>query len=349
MLCNIKNITKNCQLFRQINGYDDKAVTKEEEEFPLAFGIRIHTSPHQAEQLLRMIYRPQNFYCFHVDYRSHINVFESMNSIANCFTNVVVLSNISTIYSSIRLVEADLLCMKEALKSGIKWKYYMNMAGQEIPIKTNLEIVRICQLLDGLNDISTHHPSMNRLMYHHKLEKTGPNKTNVTKQPFDGNITFRKGSAYGMLCRDFVHFAVNSNIAKKLLEYLADTYAPEETFMSTLNYIPGTPGGSNFSIAHRTRTFLSRAMIWHWDRVKCSGRYRRSVCVFNNGALPWLAEQPQVILNKVDANYDQIIIDCLEEYLHNKTQKAELLNFNYTEYQRFPHISTKKLKQYTIS
>ncbi|XP_050392131.1 beta-1,3-galactosyl-O-glycosyl-glycoprotein beta-1,6-N-acetylglucosaminyltransferase [Patella vulgata] len=345
-LCNLTKISENCQLFRQINGYEDKVVTKLEEDFPLAFGIRLHKSPVQMEQILRIIYRPHNFYCIHVDNGSDIRVFNSLKSVARCFDNVIVLSQIRTVYSSIRLVEADLLCMKEAMKSTIQWKYFLNMAGQELPLKTNLEIVQICQLFQGRNDIESEAmPSQleERIRFHHVFKNRRPYHTTVTKPPFQYPIEFRKGSAYGVLCRDFVQFALYSEIATKLVEYLSDTEAPEETFLSTLNFMHEAPGGTNVTISHYKKTYLSRAVIWMWDKIKCQGTFQRGVCIFHSGALPWLTKQPQVIGNKVSTAYDQIVIDCMEEFLHNKSVQIDFSVLNTTKYKNYPHIPNENI------
>ncbi|KAK6170304.1 hypothetical protein SNE40_018724 [Patella caerulea] len=345
-LCNLTKISENCQFFRQINGYDDKVVTKLEEDFPLAFGIRLHKSPGQMEQILRIIYRPHNFYCIHVDNGSDIRVFNSLRSVARCFDNVVVLSQIRTVYATIRLVEADLLCMKEAMKSTIQWKYFLNMAGQELPLKTNLEMVQICHLFQGKNDIESEAmPSQleERIRFHHEFKNRRPYHTPVTKPPFQYPIEFRKGSAYGVLCRDFVQFALHSEIATKLMEYLSDTESPEETFLSTLNFVHGAPGGTNVTISHSKETYLSRAVIWLWDKAKCQGIFQRGVCIFNSGALPWLMKQPELIGNKVSATYDQIVIDCMEEYLHNKSVQIDFSVLNATKYKNYPHIPSENI------
>ena len=34
-----------------------------------------------------------------------------------------------------------------------KWKYFINLTGQEFPLKTNLELVRILSSYNGANDI----------------------------------------------------------------------------------------------------------------------------------------------------------------------------------------------------
>ncbi|XP_055957722.1 beta-1,3-galactosyl-O-glycosyl-glycoprotein beta-1,6-N-acetylglucosaminyltransferase 3-like [Patella vulgata] len=347
-ICNLTKITENCQLFRHINGYDDKVITKLEEDFPLAFGIRLHNSPEQIEQILRIIYRPHNFYCIHVDTGSDIHIFNSLKAVARCFENVVVLSKIRTLYSSIRLVEADLLCMKEALKSSIQWKYFLNMAGEEVPLKTNLEIVQICQLLQGRNDIESEPATpfaIARIKWEFNVTEFQIIKTNVLKKPFTGNFLLRKGCAYGTFARKFVQFVFKNDKANDLFEFLKDTYAPEEAFFNTLNTVDGAPGGYNITIKHFNRDFLSRTVLWSWgEPINCPGEFRRAVCVFNNKALPWLVKQPEMIVNKMDGNYDQVVIDCMEEYLRNRTLQADVTGFNKTRYLQYPHIKDLRNK-----
>ena len=60
-------LTKNCSLFKVQRGYTNNPVSQEELEFPLAFSILFHKDLEQVEYLLRTIYRPQNWYCLHLD------------------------------------------------------------------------------------------------------------------------------------------------------------------------------------------------------------------------------------------------------------------------------------------
>jgi beta-1,3-galactosyl-O-glycosyl-glycoprotein beta-1,6-N-acetylglucosaminyltransferase/N-acetyllactosaminide beta-1,6-N-acetylglucosaminyltransferase len=43
--------------------------------------------------------------------------------------------------------------MREALKHNGTWRYFINLTGQEFPLKTNKELVRILTALRGANDI----------------------------------------------------------------------------------------------------------------------------------------------------------------------------------------------------
>ena len=50
----------------------NRAVNEDEKNFPLAFAILVYHNFVQLEQLFRVIYRPQNFYCFHIDASAEI-------------------------------------------------------------------------------------------------------------------------------------------------------------------------------------------------------------------------------------------------------------------------------------
>ena len=38
---------------------------------------------------------------------------------------------------------------------GAEWLYYINMASQAIPLKTNAELVEILRMYNGANDVET--------------------------------------------------------------------------------------------------------------------------------------------------------------------------------------------------
>jgi hypothetical protein len=61
------NITRSCSFFRNIRGYIQHPLTEEERTFPIAFSVLAFTDIEQVERLLRLIYRPQNYYCIHID------------------------------------------------------------------------------------------------------------------------------------------------------------------------------------------------------------------------------------------------------------------------------------------
>ena len=71
-----QNLTSGCENYFAFHGYYNKwkPVNLIEETFPVAFGILIYHQVDQFEQLFRAIYRPNNFYCIHVDDTAKQNV-----------------------------------------------------------------------------------------------------------------------------------------------------------------------------------------------------------------------------------------------------------------------------------
>lgn len=339
--CMILSLAKNCTALLDVHGYVKRSLSLEEQEFPLAFTIKMHSSADQGEQLLRNIYRPHNVYCIYVDRKTIKQIFNIMQQLGRCFDNVFVVEGRKRVtYASIDLVHAELECMKILMRSNVKWKYYINLTGQEFPLKTNLEIVKILKTLNAANDVESYEfPAVlqYRFKYKYTRYKNKMVKTNITHPPFRYPINIRKGSAYAMLTYDFVNFILNDHISKTFIEWLADTYSPEETLFATLNSLPWAPGGYDIMTSEDNNTFLSRAIKWQTKRVDCGGRWVRGICVYGPSDLPWLVRQPQIIANKFDIQIDTTSVDCLEEIIRYRTNYPDTVEMNWIYYRKLPH------------
>lgn len=145
------NMTSDCSHYITKRQYILN-VSTEEENFPIAFGIVMHKDVEQAERLLRAIYRPHNVYSIHVDKRASPDVTRGMSAIAKCFPNVrLTHKTIKVAWGQFSLLRAHLNCMEHVLSMSKRWKYYINLTGQDWPLKTNLEIVRILKAVNGSN------------------------------------------------------------------------------------------------------------------------------------------------------------------------------------------------------
>ncbi|XP_070558291.1 beta-1,3-galactosyl-O-glycosyl-glycoprotein beta-1,6-N-acetylglucosaminyltransferase-like [Ptychodera flava] len=329
----LSKMAESCHEFVGTRGYFDKPVTDEEIDFPLAFSIMIHTSAYQVELLLRAIYRPQNVYCIHVDRKAPPALHFAMHAIANCFSNVFIASRLYTVYwGSISQVYAERQCQRDLLDSNFQWKYFINLAGQEMPLKTNLEMVRILKQLNDQNDIMTSASrDPERTKFRHvivdgRLERTSEEKT----ESIPGGIPLRKGGVQSALTRQFVEFLHNSELARELLDWLKDTKSPDETFYQSLASLPAAPGGPGTKGSEHS---LSRLVVWTTTELHCRGKFVRNVCVFTWRDLPWLVQQPQLFVNKFHMDYDALAAECILELMHHRTYEPATLNFTY--YRKF--------------
>lgn len=108
------------------------------------------------ERLLRAIYAPQNIYCVHVDKKSKPTFHSAVAGITSCFPNVFLVSQaVNVVYASWSRVQADINCMADLYNSTTKWKYFINVCGQDFPLKTNREIVQMLRLLRGGNSMES--------------------------------------------------------------------------------------------------------------------------------------------------------------------------------------------------
>ena len=235
-----------CPLFREIRGYDSHPIKESEYEFPLAFSILVYYNVEQLERLLKLIYRPQNVYCIHIDLKSSSEVHEAIESIVQCFDNVFISSKLEDIiYAGFSRLKADINCMHDLInfknnftynnnKTIPKWKYFINLASTEFPLRTNYELTEILRLFNGANDIKvvTNPYSLDRVKYSrvsvYKNNQRVLIKTNLLKDPPPYNFTIKKGTAFGHFSHDFVNFVLNDFHAKKLLKWAEDTYSPDE-------------------------------------------------------------------------------------------------------------------------
>ena len=325
----LKKLLRKCSRFRQELGYDQWCSSKTERDFPLAFSILMFKDVAQVERLLRMIYRPHNLYCIHVDRKADTAVIESMVKISNCLKENVFLSHksIDVRWGTSSLLQAEMTCMGELLRRSKKWKYFINLTGQEFPLKTNYELVKILRAYDGANDVEGTIKRANK----YRFRRSGP-------PPH--NIIATKGSMHVVANRDFVSYAIYNKIAQDLLEWTKKVKMPEETFFSTLNHNPqlgirGTFKGKDLETNNSTKPFLGRFVLWWksqmWPAYTCRGKFVRGVCVFGVGDLPLLRHRREMFTNKFYWNYEYFAMDCMEELYYNKTRKECLDRSDFDE------------------
>ncbi|KAM4533125.1 beta-1,3-galactosyl-O-glycosyl-glycoprotein beta-1,6-N-acetylglucosaminyltransferase 4-like [Fundulus diaphanus] len=327
------SFTGNCPAFMKIRGYDNLCVSDEEKDFPIAYSLVVHKNAWMVERLLRAVYSPNNIYCIHYDQKSSAEFISAMEGLAGCLPNVFISSKRETVYyASISRLKADLNCLSDLLISEVKWKYVINLCGQDFPLKSNMELVSELKGLKGSNMLETSRPSelkKQRFLFHHELQdasfeyKKLPVKTQQPKSPPPYDIKIFVGNAYFVLSREFVQFMNSSVVVREILTWSEDTYSPDEHFWATVVRLPGVPGEVSRSEPDIT-DLMSKTRLVKWQYLEenlyppCSGQHVRSVCIFGAAELHWLLNYGHWFANKLDPNVDPILIQCLEEKLEEK-------------------------------
>ena len=222
--------------------------TKEELDFPLAFSISVYDHPQQIYRFLKVIYRPHNLYCLHVDQKADDRMKTITENIGKCLDNVLIPStHINVIYNCYTVMEAQLVCMKELLKArseSYPWRYMITLCGRELPLRTNREIVHMLKRLNGTSGLKQHKISPAELSYRFTKKFIEGNdntchRTNEDIGPVPHGIEIRKSLAYFSLTSEFVNFLLTNHVALDLHEYMKRTTDPDEHYFSSIYWMKG--------------------------------------------------------------------------------------------------------------
>ncbi|KAJ3604398.1 hypothetical protein NHX12_029139 [Muraenolepis orangiensis] len=327
------NATQDCRHYILTRKYLEYPLSKEEEDFPLAYSIVVHHKVQNFERLLRSIYAPQNVYCVHVDKKVQPSTLASFMGIASCFPNVFMVSQpVSVTYAGWSRVQADLNCMADLFNVSATWKYLINLCGQDFPLKTNLEMVRSLQALDGGNSVNSETPPSGQAwkwtIVHQEVDGS-VHGTGQQRGPPPLNILLHYGSAYIIVSRGYIQSVLEDSRIQALIEWAKGIYSPDENLWATIQRMPGVPGSTpaNSKYDMTDINAVSRLVKWHGLEgprdteaayPPCEGHHVRSICVYGTGDLSWLLKQHHLFANKFDIDMDYIALHCLDHYLRHK-------------------------------
>ena len=204
-----------CSIYKSsfFNQTNSMKITQAELEFPLAFAILTYQHAEQIHRLLKLIYRSHNFYCIHIDNKSTRAFRQAIESISNCFDNVIIASQSETIkWGGFSVLQAELNCMNDLLKNS-KWNYLIHMSGNEMPLRTNYELVKILNIYNGTNEVEIKNESQERYSY-------------LPSPPH--NYSIYKGSTNGVLSRQFVEYVLTNERVRDLIEWSKKSWIPDE-------------------------------------------------------------------------------------------------------------------------
>ena len=313
---------KDCDVVRR-ELFRHPTPTQEEKDFPIAYAVVLFKSANLAEKVLQSVYMPHNIYCIHVDVKSSDTFRNAMKVMTGCLNNVFLTSKpVNLIWSHVSTLYAQRNCLRELMESPVKWKYFMHISGQELPLYTNTEITRALAMLNGLNNIestailtSSH---WGRMQYSFEVKKVigrdfhenyKLTRTEVTKSPPPWNINLQKGSNFVAITREAANYILHNQVAIDFLDWLNDTAFPDEAFYSSLQQHPGFPGG----IHGDQPEWILRAVSWQ-NVNTCYGSWIRGVCWVTTRDLIWIVGstmRQKLFVTKIPFEYRDDLLKCL--------------------------------------
>ncbi len=108
---------------------------------PLAFLILAHRAPAQVARLFSSLYHPEDIFVLHFDRRAPAALHELGRELVATHLNVHLLPAQRIVWGGPAMIDVQLQAMAVALARGIRWTHFLNLTGQDFPLKSREEML----------------------------------------------------------------------------------------------------------------------------------------------------------------------------------------------------------------
>lgn len=210
----------------------------------IAYFIMLHQKAYQFRWLFDAIYSEHDLYCIHIDQKSDDKFHEEVKRyVGSRKTNITFLRSRKVTWGGWSQVSVELDAISQMLAADHGWSYFINLSGQDYPIKPIAQIKRQLQAewprsfirawpFATIKEIEPSDPHLNRFFAFEafgRLVRTG------ARLPFPNTIDIKfKGSNWHMLTREFCEWLVADPTTKRVARYVKYIVSPDEIFFQVL-------------------------------------------------------------------------------------------------------------------
>lgn len=205
----------------------------------IAYLILVHRYPRQFKRLFRAIYHPANYYLVHVDKGAGVGLQTEIQDFLSGFTNASLLKSESTLWGGYSLVDAELRSIEELLKISPKWEFFINLSGQDFPLKSQAHIQDFLRRNKGKDFIKVSNqrkirPETLSRIENYCIEFSKRILRTPIKRPYLRGVTPYIGNQWVILSRKFCEFVCYSPEVERFKRFYRHTFIADEAFFQTV-------------------------------------------------------------------------------------------------------------------
>ena len=205
----------------------------------IAYLILVHRYPNQFKRLFRAIYHSANYYLVHVDKRSGVGLQTEILDFLSGFPNASLLKSKNTLWGGYSLIDAELRGIKELLKMGLKWEFFINLSAQDFPLKSQTHIQNFLNRNVGKDFIKVVNQSKFRFdtlsrIQNYVIEFGNRILRTPIKRPYLRGVTPYIGTQWMILSRKFCEFVCYNPEIERFKKFYRHTFIPDEGFFQTV-------------------------------------------------------------------------------------------------------------------
>jgi len=205
----------------------------------IAYLILVHRYPGQFKRLFRAIYHPANYYLVHVDKRSGVGLQTEIQDFLSSFANASLLKSQSTLWGGYSLVDVELRGIEELLKIGSEWEFFINLSGQDFPLKSQTHIQDFLSRNIGNDFIRVANQSKIRpdtlsRIENYCIEFSNRILRTSIKRPYLRGVTPYIGNQWMIFSRKFCEYICYSPELERFKRFYRHTFISDEGFFQTV-------------------------------------------------------------------------------------------------------------------
>jgi len=206
----------------------------------LAYFIAAHRLERQFEWLFRAVWNPDDVFVIHLSKSTPNECIREVHRMAEGYPNVHFLQPMQVTWGGWSLSEVQLEAMRLLCRMPVGWRYFINLSGQDYPVRPQQELRAFLTRHDGQNfldvrSIDTQPFHIRRRLHWYCFEHKG----RLRRLPIPNlramlSKTRWYGGYWAILSRDFCDWLVTTELTENYRRALLHTKSPDEFFLQTM-------------------------------------------------------------------------------------------------------------------
>ncbi|NLS07206.1 beta-1,6-N-acetylglucosaminyltransferase [Rhizobium sp. P32RR-XVIII] len=204
----------------------------------IGYLILVHRYPDQFKRLFRAIYNDQNHYVVHVDKNSGTDLESEIRDFLLPYANAEMIRSEKAIWGGYSLVDTELRGMERLLEMG-EWSHFINLSGQDFPLKPQKQIMAYLDAnLDRefikVLDQDQHRPDTMHRVSEYVIELDQSIQRTARSRPFLADATPYIGNQWMIVTRAFCEFVCRDPSVDRFKAFYENTLIADEGFFQTV-------------------------------------------------------------------------------------------------------------------
>ena len=276
----------------------------------IAYLVLVHRYPDQFRRLFKAIYDPANRYVVHVDRNSGPALEAEIRNFLTAYPNTAVLPSRKALWGGYSLVDVELQGMAKLLEMSRDWEVFINLSGQDFPLKSQSQIARFLarnrgkEFIRVLDQQQVRPDTMPRVQNYVIEWRDRIFRTRFTRR-FLAGATPYIGTQWMMVSRAFCQFVCHDRRADRYKAFYRHTFIADEGFFQTVMM--------NAPVHGEIVSDDMRMIDWvPYGDIKLRPR------TFTSQDAAALTASPDLFARKFDMTVDDGVFDLLENHLRTQ-------------------------------